>query len=102
MNGVKGFKLIGEGVVKRQFNNAGPTVAADHYCLDPLKRINLEEILTLIAETVRLRLPVYVELVELIVSVMHGKLEERTGPRRTQVTPEDRGCLLSELEGESK
>ena len=34
----------------RQFNIAGPTVAADHYCLDPLQRINLEEILKLIGE----------------------------------------------------
>ena len=34
----------------RQFNIAGPTVAADHYCLDPLQRIDLEEILKLIGE----------------------------------------------------
>ena len=34
----------------RQFNNAGPTVAADHYCLDPLQRLNLDEILKLIAD----------------------------------------------------
>ena len=34
----------------RQFNTAGPTVAKDHYCLDPLQRINLEEILKLIGE----------------------------------------------------
>ncbi len=33
-----------------QFNNAGPTVAADHYCLDPLQRIQLDEILNLIKE----------------------------------------------------
>jgi len=34
----------------RQFNNAGPTVANDHYCLDPLKRIKLDEISRLIGE----------------------------------------------------
>jgi len=34
----------------RQFNNAGPTVAKDHYCLDPLKRISQDEILGLIAD----------------------------------------------------
>jgi hypothetical protein len=34
----------------RRFNTAGPTVAADHYCLDPLQRINLDGILSLIAE----------------------------------------------------
>ena len=34
----------------RQFNTAGPTVAADHYCLDPLQRINLDEILKLIGD----------------------------------------------------
>ena len=28
-----------------QFNNAGPTVSTRHYALDPLKRINLGEIL---------------------------------------------------------
>ncbi len=32
----------------RQFNTAGPSVAADHYCVDPLTRINLDEILSLI------------------------------------------------------
>ena len=34
----------------RQFNTAGPTVAEDHYCLDPLQRLNLDEILTLIGD----------------------------------------------------
>ena len=34
----------------RQFNTAGPSVAADHYCIDPLKRINLADILKLIAD----------------------------------------------------
>src|ERR1035437_7915972 len=34
----------------RKFNTAGPTIVADHYSLDPLQRINLDEILTLIAE----------------------------------------------------
>ena len=34
----------------RQFNTAGPTVAADHYILDPLQRINLDEILNLISQ----------------------------------------------------
>ena len=34
----------------RQFNNAGPTVPTKHYSLDPLKRIDLEEILGHIKE----------------------------------------------------
>ena len=34
----------------RKFNTAGPTIEADHYFIDPLKRINLDEILNLIAE----------------------------------------------------
>jgi hypothetical protein len=34
----------------RHFNTAGPSVAADHYYLDPLARINLEEIMALIEE----------------------------------------------------
>jgi hypothetical protein len=34
----------------RRFNTAGPTVAKDHYCLEPLQRIDLDEILSLIAE----------------------------------------------------
>ncbi|MEI6206548.1 MAG: AAA-like domain-containing protein [Desulfuromonadales bacterium] len=32
----------------RQFNTAGPSVAIDHYCVDPLSRIGLDEILELI------------------------------------------------------
>ena len=32
----------------REFNTAGPTVAGNHYCLDPLGRIDLEEILSYI------------------------------------------------------
>lgn len=32
----------------RQFNTAGPTIAADHYIIDPLQRINLNNILNLI------------------------------------------------------
>ena len=39
-----------QGATARQFNIAGPTVVADHYCLDPLQRFNLEEILKLIGE----------------------------------------------------
>ncbi len=35
---------------ERFFNNAGPTNCADHYCLDPLRRINSEEIEALIAQ----------------------------------------------------
>jgi hypothetical protein len=34
----------------RRFNTAGPTVAKDHYCLEPLQRIDLDAILALIAE----------------------------------------------------
>ena len=34
----------------RFFNTAGPVVAADHYCLDPLKRLDLDELLLLIAQ----------------------------------------------------
>jgi predicted AAA+ superfamily ATPase len=34
----------------RQFNTAGPSVKNNHYCLDPLKRINLAEIASLIDE----------------------------------------------------
>ena len=33
----------------RYFNTEGPVDPADHYCIDPLARVNLEEILTLIA-----------------------------------------------------
>lgn len=32
----------------RQFNTAGPSVTSKHYCLDPLHRINLTEIISLI------------------------------------------------------
>jgi hypothetical protein len=35
---------------ERFFNNAGPIDCADHYCLDPLERINLGEIEDLIAQ----------------------------------------------------
>lgn len=34
----------------RFFNTAGPVNCADHYCLPPLDRVNLNEILTLIAQ----------------------------------------------------
>ena len=34
----------------RFFNTTGPVVAADHYCIPPLHRVNLEEVLTLIRE----------------------------------------------------
>ena len=34
----------------RFFNTTGPVVAEDHYCVAPLERINLSEILTLIAD----------------------------------------------------
>lgn len=34
----------------RRFNTAGPTVAKNHYCLEPLQRINLDGIISLIAE----------------------------------------------------
>ena len=37
-------------MTERFFNNAGPTDCADHYCLDPLQRINSEEIEDLIAQ----------------------------------------------------
>ena len=33
----------------RFFNTSGPVVAADHYCLAPLQRLDLNEILTLLA-----------------------------------------------------
>ena len=32
----------------RQFNTAGPNVAADHYCVNPLTRFDIDEILSLI------------------------------------------------------
>ena len=34
----------------RQFNNAGPNIVAKHYCIDPLARIKLDEILELIED----------------------------------------------------
>ena len=38
------------GDIMRQFNTAGPSIAADHYSIDPLQRVNLDGILTLIAD----------------------------------------------------
>ena len=34
----------------RFFNTSGPVVAADHYCVPPLERINLREVLSLISD----------------------------------------------------
>ena len=34
----------------RFFNTTGPVVAADHYCIPPLQRVNLDEVLRLIRE----------------------------------------------------
>ena len=34
----------------RKFNTAGPVVAADHYCIPPLERIDLEAVLDLIGD----------------------------------------------------
>ena len=34
----------------RFFNTAGPVVAADHYCIPPLERLNLDEVLGLVRE----------------------------------------------------
>ena len=34
----------------RFFNNAGPVNCADHYCLDPLHRIDLDRFESLICE----------------------------------------------------
>ena len=34
----------------RFFNTTGPVVAADHYCIPPLQRVNLEAVLTLIRD----------------------------------------------------
>ena len=34
----------------RFFNTTGPVVATDHYCVPPLERLNLEELLTLIRD----------------------------------------------------
>lgn len=36
--------------MERFFNTAGPVDCEDHYCLPPLGRFNLEEILSLIAQ----------------------------------------------------
>jgi len=36
-------------IALRYFNTEGPVVPAEHYCIDPLARVNLPEILTLIA-----------------------------------------------------
>ena len=36
-------------VAVRYFNTEGPVDPADHYCIDPLARVNLAEILTLVA-----------------------------------------------------
>ena len=34
----------------RFFNTSGPVVAADHYCIPPLERLNLTEVLRFIRE----------------------------------------------------
>ena len=34
----------------RYFNTAGPVVPEDHYCLPPLSRLDLENVLSLIDE----------------------------------------------------
>ncbi|MCS6811194.1 MAG: ATP-binding protein, partial [Tepidimonas sp.] len=34
--------------MQKQFNTAGPSIPGDHYLLDPLRRIDLEEVLALI------------------------------------------------------
>ena len=34
----------------RKFNTAGPVVAADHYCIPPLERIDLDAVLGLIRD----------------------------------------------------
>src|SRR6056297_164934 len=36
--------------MEKFFNTAGPIIREDHYCIDPLKRINKDEIMTLIAK----------------------------------------------------
>ena len=36
--------------VMRKFNTEGPVVAADHYCIPPLERVNLGEVLGLIGD----------------------------------------------------
>jgi hypothetical protein len=32
----------------REFNTEGPVVSADHYCIPPLQRIDLDEVLGLV------------------------------------------------------
>ena len=34
----------------RFFNTTGPVVPADHYCIRPLERLNLDEVLTLVRD----------------------------------------------------
>ena len=34
----------------RRFNTEGPVVAQDHYCIPPLERVNLDEILELVRD----------------------------------------------------
>ena len=34
----------------RKFNTEGPVVAADHYCIPPLERLNLAEVLGLVRD----------------------------------------------------
>lgn len=36
--------------MERFFNNAGPSVTADHYCLDPLARLHLPDLMALIEQ----------------------------------------------------
>ena len=44
------FAKPADGAIMRKFNTAGPTVAADHYSIEPLERINLNDVLNLIDE----------------------------------------------------
>ena len=37
------------GFAVRYFNTEGPVDAAEHYCINPLDRVDLEEVLALIA-----------------------------------------------------
>ena len=37
--------------IVRKFNTEGPVVAERHYCIPPLSRVDLDEILELIADT---------------------------------------------------
>jgi len=43
-------RVGGKGSNVRFFNTAGPVHSADHYCIPPLSRLNLEDILGLIAQ----------------------------------------------------